>query len=328
MNRSTLGTRPRRLRDHATLRRMLHETTLAPSDLILPLFVVGGTGIERPISSLPGHAQHSVDTLARPVSRAVAAGVRSVLLFGIPDQKDAEGSAAWDPEGPVARAIGELRRAYPDLVLIADVCLCEYTSHGHCGLLGPSGDRVDNDRTLPLLARAAVAYADAGADIVAPSAMMDHQVAAIRTALDAAGRQSTAILAYAAKFASAFYGPFREAAGSTPAFGDRSGYQLAPANRREALREVALDVAEGADLVMVKPAGPYLDLVREVRNQVDLPVAAYQVSGEYAMIKAAAAAGWIDEQRAALETLTGIRRAGADLIITYYATDAAEWLAR
>jgi porphobilinogen synthase len=248
-------------------------------------------------------------------------------LFGLPARKDATGSAAWDPAGPVPQAIAAIKRQAPDLIVIADVCLCEYTDHGHCGVLQPASGAVENDATLPLLAQAAVAYADAGADIVAPSAMMDGQVAAIRAALDRAGHQETAILAYAAKFASAFYGPFREAAGSTPQFGDRRAYQMDPANGREALREVALDAEEGADLLMVKPAGPYLDILRQVRDRYDRPVVAYQVSGEYAMLKAAAERGWLDERRAALESLIAIRRAGADLIITYYAKEVARWLA-
>jgi porphobilinogen synthase len=252
-----------------------------------------------------------------------------VLLFGIPARKDAEGSAGWDAQGPVPRAIRTIKQQNPDLLVIADVCLCEYTDHGHCGALSPepgSGE-VLNDPTLKLLARAAIAYAEAGADIVAPSAMMDGQVAAIRAGLDAAGYQDTAMMAYAAKFASAFYGPFREAAESTPQFGDRRAYQMDPANAREALREVAIDVAEGADILMVKPAGAYLDILHAVRQQVQLPLAAYQVSGEYAMLKAAAANGWIDERRAALESLIAIKRAGADVIISYYAKEATRWLA-
>jgi porphobilinogen synthase len=249
-----------------------------------------------------------------------------VLLFGLPASKDETGSGAWDPAGPVPQAIASIKRRAGDLVVIADVCLCEYTSHGHCGVLDASTGAVANDGTLPLLARAAVAYADAGADIVAPSAMMDHQVAAIRAALDDAGHGDVAILSYAVKYASAFYGPFREAAESAPAFGDRRSYQMDPPNAREALREASLDVAEGADALMVKPAGPYLDVLRLVRERFDLPLAAYQVSGEYAMLKAAAERGWLDERRAALESLVGIRRAGADLVITYYAKDAARWL--
>jgi porphobilinogen synthase len=317
--------RPRRLRRTDGLRGMVREATLDAADLILPLFVTAGTGVVRPISSMPGHAQLSVDMLAAEIEEASALGIPAVLLFGIPDEKDYEGSGAWDPHGPVQRAIGEIKRQSPNLTVIADVCLCEYTSHGHCGVLSPAGE-VLNDETLESLARSAVSYAEAGADIVAPSAMMDGQVAAIRAALDEARHSGVAILAYAAKYASAYYGPFREAAESAPQFGDRKAYQMDPANAREALREVALDVEEGADMLMVKPAGPYLDIVRQVRDRFDLPLAAYQVSGEYAMLKAAAQNGWLDERRAALESLTGIKRAGADLIITYYAKEAARWL--
>jgi porphobilinogen synthase len=274
---------------------------------------------------MPGQAQRSVDTLAPEIEEVASLGIPAVLLFGIPNEKDPTGSGAWDPAGPVQRGIGEIKRRSPDTVVIADVCLCEYTDHGHCGILSPSGE-VLNDDTLALLARSAVSFADAGADIVAPSAMMDGQVAAIRAALDAAGHHEVAILAYAAKYASAFYGPFREAAQSAPRFGDRRAYQMDPANGREALREVALDVEEGADLLMVKPAGPYLDIIRRVRDQFELPLTAYQVSGEYAMLKAAAQNGWLDERRAALESLTAIKRAGADMIITYHAKEAAAWL--
>lgn len=317
--------RPRRLRRTQGLRRIMRETELTTDDFIYPLFVVEGEGITRPISSMPGQSQLSVDMLAQEIEEVAALNVPTVLLFGIPGEKDASGSAAWHPKGPVQRAIEAIKRRSPETVVIADVCLCEYTDHGHCGLLSPEGD-VLNDDTLVLLARSAVSFADAGADIVAPSAMMDGQVGAIRAGLDAAGHQHTAILAYAAKFASAYYGPFREAAQSTPRFGDRRAYQMDPANRREALREVALDAEEGADMLMVKPAGPYLDIIRQVRDRYDLPLAAYQVSGEFAMLKAAAQNGWIDERRAALESLTGIKRAGADLIITYYAKEAACWL--
>ncbi len=318
--------RPRRLRRTAPLRALVRETSLSPGQLIHPVFVAAGSRVNRPIGSMPGHAQISVDALAAEADALARAGLGTVLLFGIPEAKDASGSGAWDAAGPVPRAIAEFKRREPTLTVIADVCLCEYTDHGHCGVVDSRRGEVVNDETLPLLARAAVAYADAGADIVAPSAMMDGQVRAIRAALDGAGHSEVAILAYASKFASAFYGPFREAAGSAPAFGDRRAYQLDPANGREALREADLDVAEGADLLMVKPAGPYLDLVREVRNRHSLPLVAYQVSGEYAMLKAAAERGWLDERRAALESLIGIRRAGADLIITYYAREAARWL--
>jgi porphobilinogen synthase len=307
---------------------MVRETTLAADDLIAPLFVTDGHGIVRPISSMPGQAQRSVDRLAEEIDSLMELRVPSVLLFGIPAHKDAQGSAGWSAHGPVPEAIRAIKRQAPDMIVIADVCLCEYTDHGHCGILAlePNMGDVLNDPTLELLARESVAYADAGVDIIAPSAMMDGQVAAIRAGLDAAGHQNIPILAYAAKFASAFYGPFREAAESTPQFGDRRAYQMDPANGREALREVALDVAEGADMLMVKPAGAYLDIIRAVRDRYDLPLAAYQVSGEFAMIKAAAANGWIDERRAALESLLAIRRAGADMIITYYAKDAARWL--
>ena len=317
--------RPRRLRRTAALRDALGETTLRAAQLVHPLFVRDGSDTERPIASMPGHAQRTVDRLDGEVDDLAEVGVRSVLLFGIPDDKDESGTGAWDPAGPVPRAIAEIKRRDSAVIVSADVCLCEYTSHGHCGVLD---DRyaVANDATLPLLARAAVAYADAGADIVAPSAMMDGQVAAIRSALDDAGHADVAILAYAVKYASAFYGPFRDAAQSAPAFGDRRAYQMAAPNAREALREAKLDEGEGADMLMVKPAGPYLDIIHRVRETTDLPLAAYQVSGEYAMLKAAAERGWIDEPRAAMESLLGIRRAGADLVITYYAKAAARWL--
>lgn len=319
--------RPRRLRRTAALRALVAETRLDPRQLVHPLFVRAGHGIERPIESMPGHAQRSVDRLAADVNGVCALGVPAFLLFGIPEHKDAEGTGAWDAGGPVPGAIAAIKRRHADAVVIADVCLCEYTSHGHCGLLDDGGRTVDNDATLPLLARAAVAYADAGADIVAPSAMMDGQVAAIRRALDDAGHRDVAIMSYAVKYASAFYGPFRAAAESAPAMGDRRGYQMDPSNAREALREVEQDVAEGADMLMVKPAGPYLDVVRAVRERFDLPLAAYQVSGEYAMLKAAAERGWLDEKRAAMESLLAIRRAGADIVITYYAREMARWLA-
>jgi len=317
--------RPRRLRRTAALRDALGETTLRAAQLVHPLFVRDGFAAERPIASMPGHAQRTVDRLDSEVAGLAELGVRSVLLFGIPDEKDEHGSGAWDPAGPVPRAITEIKRRDSTVTVIADVCLCEYTSHGHCGVLDER-HAVVNDATLALLARAAVTYADAGADIVAPSAMMDGQVAAIRSALDDAGHTDVAILAYAVKYASAFYGPFRDAAQSAPAFGDRRAYQMAPPNAREALREAKLDEDEGADMLMVKPAGPYLDIIHRVRESTDLPLAAYQVSGEYAMLKAAAERGWIDEPRAAMESLLGIRRAGADLVITYYAKAAARWL--
>ncbi len=323
---TALVSRPRRLRRTPALRRLACETELRAEQLIAPLFVMAGTDIARPIGSMPGQSQWSVDRLGAEVDELVDLGVGAVLLFGLPATKDALGSAGWDPAGPVPQAIRALKQRTPDLVIIADVCLCEYTDHGHCGVLDDATGAVLNDETLPLLARVAVAYADAGADIVAPSAMMDGQVAAIRAALDVAGHREVPILAYAAKFASAFYGPFREAADSTPAFGDRRAYQLDPANGREALREVALDVEEGADMLMVKPAGLYLDIIRQVRDLHTLPLVAYQVSGEYAAQQAAVERGWLDERRAALESLIAIRRAGADLIITYYAKAAARWL--
>jgi len=321
--------RPRRLRRTPALRRMVRETTLSVDHLIAPLFVAAGSGIVRPIRSMPGYAQLSVDQLDLEINEIAELQIPAVLLFGIPAHKDPIGSSGWDPEGPVPQAIRAIKQRAPQLTVIADVCVCEYTSHGHCGILAeaPGSGDVLNDPTLDILARCAVAYADAGADIVAPSAMMDGQVAAIRSALDAAGHTQVAILSYAAKFASAFYGPFREAAESTPAFGDRRAYQMDPANGREALREVDLDVAEGADMIMVKPAGAYLDIISAVRQRYHLPLAAYQVSGEYAMVKAAAQLGWLDERRAALESLIAIRRAGADMIITYFAKDAARWIA-
>ncbi len=315
--------RPRRLRRTPALRRMARETTLAADDLIAPLFVTAGRDILRPISSMPGHAQRSLDHLAHEIDELREAGITSVLLFGVPAEKDAIGSGAWDASGPVPQAIRAIKRQAPEMVVIADVCLCEYTSHGHCGVLSAEDGMVQNDPTLELLARASLAYADAGADIVAPSAMMDGQVASIRAALDNGGYFETAILAYAAKFASAFYGPFREAAESTPKFGDRRAYQMDPGNGREALRELGLDAGEGADILMVKPAGPYLDIIHAASQRFDLPLAAYQVSGEYAMIKAACQNGWLDEERTMFESLIGIRRAGAGLIITYFAKQAA-----
>ena len=318
--------RPRRTRRTAALRAFVRETALTPAQLIHPLFIVEGTGVRKPIETMPGHAQLSVDQLAAEVAAIRTLGLRSVLLFGIPRHKDAEGSGAWDAEGPVPRAIAELKRLAPELVVIADVCLCEYTSHGHCGIVRDESGVVSNDETLPLLGAAAVTYAQAGADIVAPSAMMDGQVHAIREALDAAGLTDTPILSYAAKHASAFYGPFRGAAESTPSFGDRRAYQMDPANAREALVEVQIDVDEGADLLMVKPAGSALDIIRQVRDRFPHPLVAYQVSGEYAMLKAAAERGWLDERRAAIESLVAIRRAGADQVITYYAKEVARWL--
>ena len=316
--------RGRRTRRTATLRRMVRETRVTPDQLILPMFAVTGLDREEPIESLGGHARRSPDLIARAAQRAFAAGVPAVLLFGISDHKDEMGSAAHDADGAAQRAIRAIKDAVPEMVVITDVCLCAYTDHGHCGLL-TNGD-VDNDRSLDVIAAAAVSHAAAGADIVAPSDMMDGRVGAIRSALDSEGFETTAILSYAAKYASAFYGPFRDAAGSAPGFGDRRGYQMDPANAREALREVRLDLDEGADMVMVKPAATYLDVIQNVRNMTDVPLVAYHVSGEYAMIKAAAERGWLDERTAALETLTAIRRAGADMVITYHAEAAAQWL--
>jgi porphobilinogen synthase len=317
--------RPRRLRATATLRRMVRETRLSPDQLILPLFAVTGSGVERPITALPGQSHQSPDMLALRARAAFDAGIPAVLLFGIPDHKDAAASSAYETSGVVQTAIRAIKDAAPDLAVITDVCLCAYTDHGHCGVVVDG--EVHNDMSIELIARTAASHADAGADIVAPSDMMDGRVAAIRSALDAEGHATTAILSYAVKYASAFYGPFREAAGSAPGFGDRRGYQMDHANAREALREVAQDAAEGADMVMVKPAVTYLDVIQAVRGATHLPVAAYHVSGEFAMLKAAADRGWLNERDAALETLTSIRRAGADLIITYFAEDVARWLA-
>ena len=313
--------RPRRLRRTAALRALVRETHLHPSQLVLPLFARSGTKVRREIASMPGTAQSSVDELLRDAERAARAGVGGLILFGIPDAKDASGSSAWDARGPAQSALRALAKELPDLVRIADVCLCEYTDHGHCGVM--RNGQVDNDATLPLLARSAVSFAEAGADIVAPSDMMDGRVRAVREALDAAGHVDTAILAYAAKFASGLYGPFREAAESTPQSGDRRGYQMDSANADEAVREVRLDIEEGADIVMVKPAGPYLDIITRVKSETGHPVAAYQVSGEFAMIKAAAERGWLDGDRVMMESLLGIRRAGADMIVSYFAVDAA-----
>jgi len=315
------ATRPRRLRRTDALRRLVRETRVGAEQLVQPLFVVPGSGVDNPVASMPGVAQQSVDRVAEECRRLADVGVPAVLLFGIPEQKDACGSGAVAADGIIPRALGAIRKAAPGLVLVTDVCLCEYTDHGHCGVVC-DGD-VDNDATLPLLAAEALAHARAGADIVAPSDMMDGRVGAIRAALDDAGFTHLPILSYAAKFASGLYGPFRDAAESTPAFGDRRSYQMDPANGDEALREVALDIEEGADMVMVKPALPYLDVIRRVKDRFSVPVAAYQVSGEYAMVRAAAARGWIDERRVVEETLTAIRRAGADVIVTYWARDVA-----
>ncbi len=315
----------RRLRRTSVLRDLVRETRLDAGDFVLPLFVEEGLEGRRAVGAMPGVDRHSLGTLVEEAGEAASLGIPAVLLFGIPAEKDAEGSGAWDDEGVVQLAVRALKAAHPDLLVMTDVCLCEYTNHGHCGLLRADGS-VANDESVELLARTAVSHARAGADLVAPSDMMDGRVGALRAALDEDGFPDTPILAYSAKFASAFYGPFREAADSTPAFGDRRGYQLDPANGAQALRETRLDIEEGADMVMVKPALPYLDVIRRVRDETDLPVAAYNVSGEYAMVKAAAAAGHLDERATVLETLTGIRRAGADVVITYHAKDAARWL--
>ncbi|HZR91496.1 MAG TPA: porphobilinogen synthase [Gaiellaceae bacterium] len=315
------ATRLRRLRRTEALRALARETRVDCDDLVLPLFVAPES---RPNEALPALGRHTVDGLLREAESAAAAGVGAVLLFGIPEAKDEEGSGAWDEDGIVQRALRGLRSRFPELVLLTDVGLCEYTSHGHCGVLADGV--VDNDATLDLLARTALSHAEAGADAVCPSDMMDGRVGAIRRALDEAGFQQTPIVAYSAKYASAFYGPFRDAAGSAPAFGDRRGYQMDPANVREALRECELDLAEGADVIMVKPALPYLDVVRAVRARFSAPVAAYNVSGEYAMVKAAAAGGWLDERQAALESLTAIKRAGADVVVTYWAKELAPHL--
>jgi porphobilinogen synthase len=309
-------TRLRRLRRTGPLRSLVRETRLDLDDFVMPLFV---GPLTEPNGALPAMGRWSVDEVGEEVDRLVAAGVRAVILFGIPDEKDEEGSGAWDDDGVIQRALRELRPRFPELVLLTDVCLCEYTDHGHCGVIVDG--EVDNDATLDLLARAAVSHVDAGADAVCPSDMMDGRVAAIREALP-----ETPIVAYSAKYASAFYGPFREAADSTPSFGDRRGYQMDPANVREALRECELDIAEGADVIMVKPALPYLDVIAAARERFDLPLAAYNVSGEYAMVKAAAAQGWLDERTAALESLTAIKRAGADIVVSYWTKDLATWL--
>lgn len=317
-------TRPRRLRTTETIRRTVAETRLHPAMFVLPVFVVPGEGVREPIRSMPGHHQLSVDQVALLAKQAESLRIGGIILFGVPDHKDEVGSGAWDPSGPVPRAIEAVANAAPGLVRWADVCLCEYTSHGHCGPL--RGEVVDNDAALPLLSQTAVAYADAGADVVAPSDMMDGRVGFIRTALEQTGHSETVICSYSAKYASAYYGPFRDAAASSPAFGDRRSHQMDPANAREALREVRLDIGEGADMVMVKPAGPYLDVVQAVARISEVPVAAYQVSGEMAMIEAAAANGWIDRERVILESLTGIARAGAEVILTYFAIEAAEMI--
>jgi porphobilinogen synthase len=314
-------TRLRRFRRTASLRGLVRETRLSLDQFVMPLFVA-----PEPLANeeLPGMARFDLDGLLHEVEDLSASGVGAVLLFGVPAEKDEEATGAWEDDGIVQQALGALRPRFPELVLLTDVCLCEYTSHGHCGVVADGA--VDNDRSLELLARTAVSHADAGADVVAPSDMMDGRVGAIREALDDQGFESTPILAYSAKYASAFYGPFREAADSAPAFGDRRGYQMDPANVREALRECEIDLAEGADAIMIKPALPYLDVIRAARETFDAPLAAYNVSGEYAMVKAAASAGWLDERTAALESLTAIKRAGADLIMSYWTKDLAAWL--
>jgi porphobilinogen synthase len=317
-------TRLRRLRATRALRGLVRETSVEPADLVYPLFVAHGLDRREPIEAMPGIDRLSIGHAVTEAAEAAELGIPAVLLFGIPASKDEEGSGAWDEEGIVQLATRAIKEQVPDLVVITDLCLCEYTSHGHCGVLREA--TVDNDATLELLSRTAVSQARAGADLVAPSDMMDGRVGVIRQALDEGGYTETPILAYSAKFASAFYGPFREAADSTPSVGDRRGYQMDPANAQEALRETRLDVEEGADIVMVKPALPYLDVIRAVKEQTGMPVAAYNVSGEYAMIKAGAAAGYLDERAAVLETLTCIRRAGADIVVTYSAKDAARWL--
>jgi len=319
------ATRLRRFRQTPILRRLVRETRLSADDLALPLFVCPGEGVARAVGSMPGVFQQSVDRVVETAREAFAEGIRAILLFGLPEHKDEVGSAAWSADGIVQRAVRALTREVPGLVKIVDVCFCEYTSHGHCGVL--AGETVDNDATLVNLARQSVSLAEAGADVIAPSDMMDGRVGAIRAALDGAGFSATPILSYAVKFASGFYGPFREAAESAPAFGDRRSYQMDPANGREAIREAALDVEEGADMLMVKPALPYLDILAALRQRFDLPLAAYHVSGEYAMLKAAAERGWIDYDRVMMESLVAIRRAGADLIFTYCARDAARLLA-
>ncbi len=322
--RVTPDVRMRRLRSKAPLRAMIRETHLRLEQLIYPFFIVEGKGIKTPIKSMPGIHQQSIDEMLKEAAEVVSLGIKSVLLFGIPATKDADATGAWHSQGIVQKATRELKKHFPDLIVVADTCLCEYMDHGHCGIVHEG--KILNDPSLEILARAAVSQAEAGADIIAPSDMMDGRIAAIRAALDANGYENIPIMAYSAKFASALYGPFREAAESAPQFGDRTSYQMDPANAREAMREIELDIEEGADIVMVKPAMPYLDLISEARYITKLPVAAYNVSGEYSMVKAAAANGWIDEKRVVMELLTGIVRAGADLIITYHAKDVAEWL--
>jgi porphobilinogen synthase len=318
-------TRMRRLRATRALRGLVRETHLSPSDLVYPMFVAHDIDRRQPIAAMPGIDHLSIDHAVSEAGEVAELGIPAVLLFGLPAAKDPEGTGAYDDEGIVQLATRAIKQAHPELIVVTDLCLCEYTSHGHCGVLSPDG-RVENDATLELLARTAVSQARAGADVIAPSDMMDGRVGVIRAALDEEGLSDTPIMAYSAKFASAFYGPFREAAGSTPAFGDRRSYQMDPANGQEAVREARLDVDEGADLLMVKPALPYLDLIRRIKDDTGMPLAAYNVSGEYAMLEAAAAAGYLDRRQSVLEALTAIRRAGADIVITYHAKDAATWL--
>ena len=321
---STLKIRPRRLRRSENIRAMVRETSLSVKDFVYPIFVVPGENIKEEIPSMPGCYHLSVDKAVETAKEIASLGIPSVEVFGLPEYKDEIGSSAWDMASPVQRAIAAIKKTEPDLVIVGDVCLCQYTSHGHCGRL--CDHEVDNDGTLPLLQNVAVSQAQAGADVIAPSDMMDGRVAAIRDALDSKGLTNVSIMSYAVKYASGYYGPFRDAADSAPQFGDRRGYQMDPANVREAMKEVSLDIAEGADIIMVKPALAYLDVVRLVRDNIVQPVAVYNVSGEYAMVKAAAQNGWIDEKRIVLETLTSMKRAGADIIITYHAIDAAKWL--
>lgn len=318
--------RPRRLRRNENWRRMVRETHLRADDLVYPLFVVAGSGIRNPVRSMPTVFQLSIDEVVAEAAEVYRLGIPAVILFGIPAHKDAEGTAGYDPDGIVPQAIRAIKEAVPELLVWADVCLCEYTDHGHCGLLTPSGE-VDNDSTVPLLAQASLVYAQAGADAVAPSDMMDGRIGAVREILDSNGLEHVIVVSYAAKYSSGYYGPFRDAAESAPSFGDRRAYQMDPPNSDEAMKEVSMDLDEGADIVMVKPAGPYLDIIQRVRDNFTVPMAAYQVSGEFSMIKAAGANDWIDEKRVALESLVGIKRAGADIIITYFAKDAARWLA-
>ncbi|HKT21823.1 MAG TPA: porphobilinogen synthase [Nitrososphaerales archaeon] len=322
--RFRLKERARRLRRTESIRRMLRETRLHQDMLVVPVFVREGRHRIEEIEGMPGVSRYSIDELPPYLERLTGAGIRSVLLFGVPDAKDEAGTGAYARDGLVPRAVAAIKASFPELVVMADVCMCEYTSHGHCGVL--TGKEVDNDRTLPLLARAAVEYARSGADVVAPSAMMDGQVLAIRNALEESGMEDTIVMGYSAKHASAFYKPFRSAAGSSPSFGDRRSYQMQPGNKREAMREIRQDIEEGADMVMVKPALSYLDVISEARRRFDVPIAAYNVSGEYSMLKAASLNGWLDEKLAVEEVLTGIRRAGADLIITYFAEQAARWM--